>query len=60
MNAPTDNDLLLDLIESVAVDVLTRLGDDPDARFDFFKRFVELAREFVGDAPRVPGRPPTQ
>jgi hypothetical protein len=35
------------MIESVARDVLTRLDDDPDARFEFFRRFVELAREIV-------------
>jgi hypothetical protein len=28
----TADDLLLDLIESIALDVLARIGDDPDAR----------------------------
>ena len=46
----TDNDLFLDLIESVALDVLTRIGDDPDARYSFFKRFLVLAQNVVVDA----------
>jgi hypothetical protein len=44
----TDNDaLLLDLIQSVSFDVLARIGDDPDARFQFFKGIVALAQETV-------------
>jgi hypothetical protein len=47
----TDNDLFLDLVESVPLDVLGRIGDDPGARYAFFKRFLELAQEVVGTDP---------
>lgn len=47
MNNPTDDALLLGMIESITLDVLERIGDDPEARYQFFRRFVALAREFV-------------
>ena len=47
MDDSSTDDPLLDMIESVARDVLAQSGDDPDARFRFFKRFVELAREIA-------------
>ena len=50
MDAPTDDDLLLDLIATVTSDVLTRIGDDQEARFRFLKRLVALARETVRKA----------
>jgi len=46
----TDDDLFLDLIESVTLGVLHRIGEDQGARSAFFKRFVDLAREVVQDA----------
>ena len=49
----TDDDLFLDLVESVTRDVLDRIGNDPEARYAFFRRFLELAKEEVG---RKPGR----
>ena len=49
----TEDDLFLDLIESVAPDVLVRIGDDPDARYEYFRRLVELARRVVRDAGNV-------
>ena len=45
----TDDDLFLDMIESVTLDVLGRIGDDPHARFAFFRRFICLAEDVVGD-----------
>lgn len=42
------------MIESVTLDVLARLGDDPDARYEFFRRFVALAQDVVGDHVRAP------
>ena len=42
-----DDDLLLDLIESVTLDVLDRIRDDPAARYAFFKRFLVLAQDAV-------------
>lgn len=42
-----DDDLLIELIVRVAEDVLQRLGDDRDARFQFFKRLVVRAKEIT-------------
>jgi hypothetical protein len=52
MDECTDDDLLLGLIEFGTINVLERTGDDPAARYAFFKRFVELAQEATG----VPAR----
>ena len=51
----TDEELFLDMIDDVALTVLDKIGDDPDARYAFFKRFVELAQEATGDAPQDQG-----
>ena len=40
-----DAETLAEAIADVAFDVLSRLGDDPDARYAFFKQFVEPARD---------------
>jgi hypothetical protein len=50
MQIPPDDALLLDMIESVVLDVLTRIGDDPGARFAFFRRLVVLAKDTVREA----------
>ena len=50
MNGSADDDLLLDMIESVALDVLSRIGNEPDARFVFFKKLVVLAQQTVRQA----------
>ena len=47
----TDDDLFLEMVEGVTLTVLSRLGDDPEARYQFFRRFVELAME-VAPGPR--------
>lgn len=47
----TGDDLLLDMIEAMTLDVLVRLGSNPDARYAFVKRFVALAQEVVGGLP---------
>ena len=46
MNETTDDELLA-MIVSVAADVLDRIGDDADARFQFFRDFVKLAEKTV-------------
>jgi hypothetical protein len=46
----TDDEQFLDMVESVTLDVLGRIGDDPDARYVFVRRFLALAQEVVGDA----------
>ena len=43
MDDLTDDEILIEAIADVTFDVLSRIGDDPDARYAFFKRFVELA-----------------
>lgn len=48
MDDLADDHLFLDLIESVALDILARIGGDPNARYAFFKQFVELAQQGVG------------
>ena len=44
------DDLVLDLIESITLDVLARLGNDREARYAFFRGFVELARQSIQEA----------
>jgi len=46
----TDDELLLDMIESITLDVLARPGNNPDARYASFKRLLALAQDVVGDA----------
>jgi len=33
------------MMDAIVLDALARIGDDPEARYAFFKRFVELAQE---------------
>jgi len=42
-----DDDLFLEMIEDVTLAVLDKIRDDPEARYQYFKRFVKLARETV-------------
>ena len=46
----TDDDLFADMVADITLDVLAKIGDDPDARYAFFKRFVELAKQTVSSA----------
>ena len=46
-----DDDILAEAIADVAFDVLSRIGDDPGARYAFFRQFLELAQEAVGETP---------
>ena len=43
----TADEILAEAIADAAFDVLNRLGDDPDARHEFFKRFLVLAQDAV-------------
>ena len=47
MDNGSADDLILDLIESVTLDVLARLGNDREARYAFLRGFVELARQSI-------------
>ena len=44
MDEPTQDDLLLDAVDAVVLDALARIGDDPKARFAFFKRLLAVAQ----------------
>jgi hypothetical protein len=44
--------LSLDAVDTVLLATLEQLGDDPEARFGFFRRLLEVARETVQE--RVP------
>jgi len=44
MDDPTDDDVFLDAVDAVVLDALARIGDDPRARFAFFKRLLAVAR----------------
>jgi len=50
------DDLLLDLIESVTLDVLAWLGNDREARYAFFRGFVELAWQSIEETAAARGR----
>ena len=50
MNDLTDDGLFRDMVDAVVLDALGRIGDDPEARFGFFRRLVDLARQVVEDA----------
>ena len=55
-----DDDLFLDAVDTIVLDVLQRLGDDPDARFAFFRRLLAVRRRRrSGDACRRRFHPAT-
>lgn len=47
MNDHDEQIVVTEMITSIALDVLARLEGDPEARFVFFKGFVELAKKAV-------------
>jgi len=42
-----DDDLFLDAVDHVVLEALAVIGDDPQARFAFFRRLVTTARNVV-------------
>ena len=48
MDDLTDDDLFLNAVGSIVLDALERIGDDPQARFRFFKRLLAVAQEEPG------------
>ena len=44
MDDLTDDDLFLDAVDAIVIEVLARIGDDPRARFAFFKRLLAVAQ----------------
>lgn len=45
MDDLTNDDLILDAVDTVVLDVLDRIRDDPDARYAFFRRLLALAQQ---------------
>ena len=45
MDDLTDDDLFLDAVDAIVLDALARIGDDPTARYAFFKRLLAVAQE---------------
>jgi hypothetical protein len=45
MGEPAQDDLFLDAVDVIVLDALARIGDDPRARFAFFKRLLAVAQE---------------
>ena len=47
MDAPNldPNEVFLDTLEAVVLTVLEQIGDDPEARFRFFRRLLAVAAE---------------
>jgi|APFre7841882724_1041349.scaffolds.fasta_scaffold139466_2 hypothetical protein len=52
MDEPTQDELFLDAVDAVVLDALARIGDDPKARFAFFKRLLAVAQEVAGKRKR--------
>jgi hypothetical protein len=48
MDDPTQDELFLDAVDAIVLDALAMIGDDPRARFAFFKRLLAVAREAAG------------
>jgi len=46
----TQDDLFLDALEAIVIGALVRIGDDPPARFAFFKRLLACAEGRQGIA----------
>ena len=45
MNEPTQDELFLDAVDAFVLDVLAIIGDDPRARYAFFRRLLAVAQE---------------
>lgn len=58
MAEPTQDDLFLDAVDAIVLDALTKIGDDPRARFAFFRRLLVAAQEAADKAAMVGGKSP--
>jgi hypothetical protein len=47
MDEPTQDDLCLDDVNAVALETLTRIGDDPQARFAIVKQLLAVVQEIA-------------
>jgi hypothetical protein len=50
------DEIFLSMIEEVTLDVVDRIGDDREARYQFFRRLVDLAKEIAPGPEDSPGR----
>jgi len=46
------NEVFLDALEAVVLAALERIGDDPDARFRFFRQLLAVATETALSTPK--------
>ena len=53
MNDEDERTEIATMIASIALDVLERLEDDPEARFAFFRDYVELAMRAINQDYRI-------
>jgi hypothetical protein len=62
MNDLTDDDLFLDAVDTMVLDALARIGNDPAARFAFFRRLLAVAKGDAQESGRqpVPGINPSR
>jgi hypothetical protein len=47
MDEPTQDELFLDAVDTVVLDALARIGDDPRARLAFFERLLAVVQEVL-------------
>jgi hypothetical protein len=45
MGEPTQDDLFLDAVDAIVLDALAIIGNDPRAKYAFFKRLLAVAQE---------------
>ena len=45
MDESTQDELFFDAVDEIVLDALARIGDDPRARFAFFKRLMAVAQK---------------
>jgi hypothetical protein len=53
MDEPTLDALFLDAADAIVLYALARIGNDPRARFAYFKRLLAVAQEEAGGARSV-------
>ena len=58
----TDDDLFLDAVDAMVLDALASIGDDPRARFAFFRQLLAVVQGAVQDSGQqpVPGFNPSR
>jgi hypothetical protein len=61
MNMPTQDEVFLNAVDAIVLDAPARIGDDPRARFAFFKRLLAVAQEVAKERDqRTSGRTEVQ